>query len=268
MAFVQTGKVVEVLNINEVQKELKDFAHKDMPLAVARGFSRTAKQGVITGKRELTRGLTMRSKWVLNGVKGTPLKPGQMNAFQRSYQKYGIADGSIYIRGATREKNDLGFLLNHETGKNRRAHNKFMSIPLSGLRAWKKSDYRTSTGRTKKRMKPSQLLGANYGKEMKKAKEGSLVVVRVPGASSKKRKRRKGGARATKYKKPFVMNLKTGGKNKGSINPGSKLLALYKFKKITRQNKKISFGDKVETKVLTNLRPNTVRQIRRLMPKS
>ncbi len=255
---------VKVLNMNKVQKQLGDFTHRDLPSAIARGFGNTAEQGVVAGKRELSSKLTLRSKWILNGVKGMPVKPNQQKAFIRSYNKYGIADGSIYIRGATRPKNDLGFLLDHEKGTNRKAKNKFMAIPLRGLRQWKKSDYRTKAGRTKKRLKPhgNAMMGSEYAEQMKNAKPGSFVAVRK---STKPKRRRKGGRRRTKYQAPFVMTRgsKTGRKKRS----GDKLFLLYKFKKITNQTRKMQWGDRVETLVKTRLRPNVVREIQRIIPK-
>lgn len=254
---------VTVLNMRQVQSQLDDFTHRDLPMAVAKGFGKTAEQGVVSGKRELSTKLHLRSKWILNGVKGTPIKPNQKKAFAHSYSKYGIADGSVYIRGAARPKNDLGFLLNHETGNDRIAKHRFMSIPLRGLRAWKKTDWRTTTGRTKKRLKPSNLMGDNYGKEMGEAKEGSYIAVRLPPKGRKRRKKRR-----SRYQKPFVMNKKVAGGKRRKGGGGDKILLLYKFKKVTNQSRKMAWEDRVETLVRARLRPNTIRYIQRIMPRS
>lgn len=264
MGYFNTGKTVEVLGMNEVQKEMGNFVSKDAPRAIARGFSRTAKQGEIAGKRELTRGLTLRSKWILNGVKGMPLNEGQQNAFVNSYKKYGIADGSVYIRGATQAKKELSFLLNHETGKNRIAHNRLMAIPLRGLREWKNSDWRTTSGRTKKRLKPSRLLGDEYNK----AKDGSFVAVftgKTLSQKRRKRKRKKGASRSQGYK-PFIINSKRSKTSSRHTKNRGSLKILYKFQKVTKQSRKIMFGDVVEEKIIQKLRPNVIRELRRIQP--
>lgn len=263
------GKVVHVENLDKVARGLNEFQRKNLGKATAKAFGRTAKKGVIAGKRELRSGLENRSRYITSGVKGQPITSGQQTAFANSFNKNFIADGSVYIRGANTQKRELDFLMDHEHGTKRKAKSKTMAIPLKGLREWKGGDHRTTRGATKKRLKPKALLELSRregrgGREYNKIEENSYLVVRT-GKTNKPQRR--GKVRRRVAFSPYIINS-GGGKHHRKSHKGrnSKMIFLYKFQKTTQQTNKINWGDKVEESIRRNLRGDIIRQVRKVLP--
>lgn len=229
-ATIQTN--VEVTGLREWEQAMHKF-----PAVIAKGvsdgFKELAQRGRREGLTEIKRGLTIRAvRYFEYGVKGSPLQPHQELALQRAFiSRSFTAEGSVYIRGAVNPKNDLSFLLHHETGNNKRsAKGGLISVPdEKGL-----GNYRTPSGATKPGMTPRSLM-REYSSDMQAKgedipwRDGAVLV------------------RDTKTGKVFIPKKKRARGKQSSKYITHSYIRLYTFKEETKQTKKINFEKVVET---------------------
>jgi hypothetical protein len=171
------------------QKYLKGYGK-----AVALGFgdvARTARDSV----RKRTRSVfELNSDYIINGIKSIPDTPAQIAAASKAVEKYGDINAAVYLRGSNDRKKSLNFMVNHETGEDKKSVDGSLAIPASDIQNY---SYRTVRGAVKARYKPAKLLekynvsngkkcGPNAGRSsgtpfVIRGKSGTLLIARRKG---------------------------------------------------------------------------------------
>lgn len=200
------------VELAEFMKSIKKFNGDQYPMAIAKAFRRIANGGKEDVQNRTRSEYNLHSDFIPQGIKSTPYTNSQMKAGARSIEKYHDIEAAVYVRGANSPEKSLDFMVNHDTGEDKRAQGGMLAIPAGDLKNYA---YKTSRGKVKKMYKPATLL-----------KEYNRVGPNKKGRQlQKKGKRGKGAA--------FIMTTKSGTKAiVRKLNPKQKSLQfLYFFKK-------------------------------------
>ncbi len=237
------------VNLDRTIEDMRKFPASKLAPAVQKAFTVTAINGRNEVAANVEQGLGVKAKrYILQyGIKATPTTKGQQGAFKRAFGKYGDAHGEIYLRGATNVKRSLDFLLYHETGVDRESiKGGLITVPTKTLSSMA---YRTSTGKVRKRYKPSVLLedyNNNSDQQISPDGSGNYYIAR--------RKSKSFGV--YRY---FILNIDkrkpTGRskKRKWEATGSNNTELMYQFKESTDQSVKMHFGDTAENYVIRNL---------------
>lgn len=133
----------------------KRHMRKGWPGAVVDAFSDVAEMA-----RDDVRGMTrskfdLHSDWVPKGIRHTPNNEAQKSAAENALRRHGDMTAAVFVRGASDPKKSMGFMAHHEYSEDRDPVDKFIAIPLKGVR---NKSFRTGKGRVKKRWRPAELL--------------------------------------------------------------------------------------------------------------
>lgn len=143
------------VDLTEISAFTKKHLGQDWPKAVVDAFGELAEEGR-DGARALTRQkFKLRSEWVTNGIKHYPANKAQKDRSAHALKKYGDVNAAVFLRGATDPKKSLEFMAHHETSEERDPQDKYIAVPMQGVR---QKSFKTGKGRVRKRWKPETLL--------------------------------------------------------------------------------------------------------------
>jgi hypothetical protein len=142
---------------------MRDFnliKRKLYPEGVVLGFSDTAKRGRDAVRTRTRKIFKLHSDYIPRGVMHLPdrSKPNSIKASIKGLVgKYRDFEASVFLRGSHNPQGDLGFMLFHETGKDKTSQDGpgKIAIPRSGV---VNANSKTSKGRRRKRFKPEKML--------------------------------------------------------------------------------------------------------------
>ena len=143
------------VDLTEFSRGAKLHVGRDWPIAVVEGFAELA-DGSKGDVRALTRSrFDLKSDYIPGGIHATPNSPTQKERAAHALKKYGDMNASVLVRGAKKPERELGFMVSHETGEDREPHEKYIAVPMQGIRSYK---FRTLKGKVKAGWKPAKLL--------------------------------------------------------------------------------------------------------------
>ena len=149
-----TKSMIQV-DLTEFTAGARKHIGKDWPKAVVNAFADIAEGGQDDVQSMSRSKFDLHSEYVLRGIRHTPNTTVQKSAAAQALQKYGDMNAAVFLRGATDLKKSLAFMAHHEWSEERGPQEKYIAVPLKGVRS---KSFRTSKGRTRKRWKPENLL--------------------------------------------------------------------------------------------------------------
>lgn len=158
MSGVESGDgmtVRIVVDLTEFSIGAKRHMDHDWPRAVVEGFSELAEKGRDDSRALAARHFDLRSPFIPSGIRSTPNSAAQKAAAAHALKKYGDMNAAVFLRGASDPRKSLEFAAHHATGETRGAQDKYIAVPMKGVKA---KGFRTAKGRVRKRWKPAQLL--------------------------------------------------------------------------------------------------------------
>lgn len=177
------------IDIREFKQSMKVFTEEDYPAAIAIGMQRLTQQGTKIVQQETRMNFDLHTDWIPKNIRPFPKTPAQVSKVERDVRTKNRFVASI---GATER---IQFMSGHETGITRyNTRGGKLAVPGYGLQ---KLQYKTRTGKIKKRWMPSELskkiVGKNQPKTKKgrktpflmKDKKGRKMIVRRTGQKSK-----------------------------------------------------------------------------------
>lgn len=145
-----------------IQVDLTDFSKsarlhigRDWPKAVTKAFGELAEKGASSVRGLTRRRFKLHSEFIPRGIRSYPRTPVQESRAAHALKKYGDMNAAVFLRGSRSPSNSLEFMAHHEYGEHRRPKDKYIAIPMAGL---KSKAYKTGRGRVKGRWKPAELL--------------------------------------------------------------------------------------------------------------
>jgi hypothetical protein len=235
---------------------MRDFnliKRKLYPEGVVLGFSDTAKRGRDAVRTRTRKIFKLHSDYIPRGVMHLPdrSKPNSIKASIKGLVgKYRDFEASVFLRGSHNPQGDLGFMLFHETGKDKSSQDGpgKIAIPRSGV---VNANSKTSKGRRRKRFKPEKM----------------LEYYNTKGPTKKGTKRVKGKRRLAP--KPFLFT--SGGRTyivKRNIlatpDTKNKFIFLYRFVTNAKIAKVWGFVDTVHREVRRHLVSDVTKQLNKI----
>lgn len=153
-----------------IKVELGDFIRSskkhignEWPKAVTKAFGGIAGRAMESAQQLTREKFKLHGDYVLRGIRHYPANAIQEEAAAHALKRYGDMNAAVYLRGANDPKRSLGFMAHHEYGEERQAHSpwvslngdRYIAVPLDDLL---KKSAKTSGGRIRKRLRPSDLL--------------------------------------------------------------------------------------------------------------
>ena len=152
MAQIKSAVSVDLRAFNQ---SLNKLINKEYPDKLARGFATLAEQCRDEVRAETKRKFKLHSPYIPKGVLSIPHSEGQIKSAARSIRRKGDLMAAVLLRPARTPKNDLSFMVSHETGADKRPHGGDLAVPGRDI---KRLGFKTSKGKVKKRWKPAELL--------------------------------------------------------------------------------------------------------------
>lgn len=150
--MVDQTHIVNV-DITSFVKDAKNILDKHWPSAIANGVRLIAKHVHFTEQRHTSSVFSIRNKGLLKGIRYYPSTESQLEITKKMLKR-GSCEGAVFLRGSHDPKRSLQFLADHQFGETRKPKDRKIAAPIKV----KQFSYRTATGKTRKRWKPSTLL--------------------------------------------------------------------------------------------------------------
>ena len=133
----------------------KQHVNRDWPKACVNAFAEIAEEGRDDVRTLTRREFKLHSDFVTKGIRHLPNTPTQKDAAARALQRFGDMSAAVFLRGASDPRKSLEFMAHHEWGETRDPQDRFIAVPLKGVRS---KSFKTSKGRVQARWKPGRLL--------------------------------------------------------------------------------------------------------------
>ena len=110
------------VDIADFIKSMRKLEGDQYPRAVAMAFRAIAEGGKKDVQNRTRSEYNLHSEYIPDGIKSTPYTNSQMKAGARSIEKYHDIEAAVYLRGANSPGRSLDFMVNHDTGDNKRQY--------------------------------------------------------------------------------------------------------------------------------------------------
>lgn len=229
------------VDLTEFARSMRRIALNDWPQAVVRGFEQLAERADDDVTAMTRSKFKLNTDYVTRGIRHYPSTEAHRAKAEQALLRYGNVHAAVYLRGSGNPAKSLDFMVDHETGEERKAQKKTLAVPTKTLRG---KNYRTGRGRTRRPYKPESLL-KRYDEAGSEFANGTT---RSPRRTRKKRL--PGNAFLIKGRSGSVFIARSVARGKG-INAG-KLEFLYMFKPKATIKKTWGFEEEVWNSVNKN----------------
>jgi len=145
------------MDIREFMAGAKRHLGWNWPLTVVNAFFEIAGHAHGAAKDRTSDEFDLQSNFITDAIKFVPNTNSQKNAAINSLIKHNDLMAAVYVRGASKPKNSLDFMADHEYSGTRTPHGKHKALAMPQEQLKTKA-YRTGRGKTAKRWKPQELL--------------------------------------------------------------------------------------------------------------
>lgn len=146
MAFAQSFEMTVEVDLKGALRGIRGFEREQLPFAIAKSLTETAKKAQVALQVLTHMKFDLHGEFIPKGIR--------IKAARKTEVKMGFGNAAVYTAPRI-----SSFMPIHEESGTRKPRGKAIAVPG---RALKDKAYRTSTGRIKKRWKPSKLL-ENWG---------------------------------------------------------------------------------------------------------